>query len=237
MCSIAGMIDLNRDVCALDLSKMRQCMKNRGPDQRGEYRAREAALFHNRLCVIDRKNGMQPMSAVRDGRHYILVYNGELYNTGELRDELKRLGYEFAGHSDTEVVLKSYIEWRDRCVDRFNGIFAFAVWEAEARRLFLARDRMGVKPLFYTLTDGALIFASEIKGLLAHPWVCAQADRDSIPLTSSTRSSAAGEAAPSAASVSVMPTPRLLSTMERISASGSRFRSRMCSTVSKNTSR
>ena len=120
------------------------------------------------------------MSAVRDGRHYILVYNGELYNTGELRDELKRLGYEFAGHSDTEVVLKSYIEWRDRCVDRFNGIFAFAVWEAEARRLFLARDRMGVKPLFYTLTDGALIFASEIKGLLAHPWVCAQADRDSI---------------------------------------------------------
>ena len=180
MCSIAGMIDLNRDVRELELAEMRHSMRSRGPDQRGEYRSRDAALFHNRLCVIDPRNGMQPMSAARDGRHYILVYNGEIYNTEDIRAELLTLGHEFTGHSDTEVVLASYIEWREHCVEKLNGIFAFAVWEPEARRLFLARDRMGVKPLFYTLRGGALIFASEIKGLLAHPWVAAQADRDSI---------------------------------------------------------
>ena len=180
MCSIAGMIDLYRDVRELDLTKMRQSMRSRGPDQRGEYRSRDAALFHNRLCVIDPKNGMQPMSAALDGRHYVLIYNGEIYNTDEVRAELKLRGHEFSGHSDTEVVLKAYVEWREGCVERLNGIFAFAVWEPEARRLFLARDRMGVKPLFYTVRDGALIFASEIKGLLAHPWVTAQADRGSI---------------------------------------------------------
>jgi len=180
MCSIAGMIDLSHDVRELDLSEMRAGMRRRGPDQKGEYRSRDAALFHNRLCVIDPENGRQPMTAVRDGRHYILVYNGEIYNTDDVRAELKALGYTFSGHSDTEVVLKAYIAWRDACVERLNGIFAFAVWEPEVRRLFLARDRMGVKPLFYTVRDGALIFASEIKGLLAHPWVPAQADADSI---------------------------------------------------------
>ena len=180
MCSIAGMIDFSNDVRALELAEMRSAMKSRGPDQSGQFISECAALFHNRLCVIDPKNGMQPMTARRDGRHYYLVYNGELYNTGELRSELKALGYDFTGHSDTEVVLKSYIEWKDGCVERMNGIFAFAVWEQETRRLFLARDRMGVKPLFYTVQNGALIFASEIKGLLAHPWVEALADKSSV---------------------------------------------------------
>ena len=180
MCSIAGMIDLAGDVRELDLTDMRSSMKCRGPDQHGQYRSADAALFHNRLCVIDPENGRQPMSARADGREYILVYNGEIYNTGEVRTELKALGHSFSGHSDTEVVLKAYIQWQDKCVDRLNGIFAFAVWEPEARRLFLARDRMGVKPLFYTIREGALVFASEIKGLLAHPWVTAQADIGSV---------------------------------------------------------
>lgn len=180
MCSIAGMIDLAHDVRELPLEEMRRSMRSRGPDQQGQYLSADAALFHNRLCVIDPKNGTQPMSAQRDGRTHILVYNGELYNTDEIRRELKALGYDFAGHSDTEVVCKAYIEWKERCVDRFNGIFAFAVWEPEGKRLFLARDRMGVKPLFFTIRDGALIFASEIKGLLAHPWVTAQADADAV---------------------------------------------------------
>lgn len=180
MCSIAGMIDFYRDVRELDLTEMRKSMRSRGPDQRGEYRSADAALFHNRLCVIDPQNGMQPMSAVRGGRHYILVYNGEIYNTDEVRGDLKRLGHAFAGHSDTEVVLGAYIEWREKCVEHLNGIFAFAVWEPEEKRLFLARDRMGVKPLFYTVRDGALLFASEIKGLLAHPRVTARADKASV---------------------------------------------------------
>lgn len=101
----------------------------------------------------------------------VLVYNGELYNTEELRADLAALGHSFCGHSDTEVVLHAYAEWGEACPDRFNGIFAFAVWDKEAGRLFLARDRFGVKPLFYTEAGGGLIFASEIKALLAHPQV------------------------------------------------------------------
>lgn len=180
MCSIAGMIDFANDPRTLDLSAMQKSMASRGPDQRGQYRDRTAALFHNRLCVIDAENGHQPMSVRRDGRSYVLLYNGELYNTPELRTELCARGHTFRGHSDTEVLLGAYIEWGDRCVEHLNGIFAFAVWEPQQNRLFLARDRMGVKPLFYTVQNGALIFASEIKGLLAHPWVEPEADQNSV---------------------------------------------------------
>ena len=180
MCSIAGMIDLARDVRALDLSGMRNAMISRGPDQRGAYLSSHAALFHHRLCVIDPQNGRQPMEIRADGRSYVLIYNGELYNTPELRRELSLRGHVFYGRSDTEVLLHAFAEWGPDCVERLNGIFAFAVWESAAGRLFLARDRMGVKPLFYTVKNGALIFASELKGLLAHPWVEAEADRDSV---------------------------------------------------------
>lgn len=180
MCSIAGMIDFANEPRNLDLSAMQKSMASRGPDQRGQYRDRTAALFHNRLCVIDADNGRQPMSVRRDGQSYVLLYNGELYNTTELRTELCARGHTFRGHSDTEVLLSAYIEWGNRCVEHLNGIFAFAVWEPQQNRLFLARDRMGVKPLFYTIRNGALIFASEIKGLLAHPWVEPEADQNSV---------------------------------------------------------
>lgn len=180
MCSIAGMIDFANEPRNLDLSAMQKSMASRGPDQRGQYRDRTAALFHNRLCVIDADNGHQPMSVRHDGQSYVLLYNGELYNTTELRTELCARGHTFRGHSDTEVLLSAYIEWGNRCVEHLNGIFAFAVWEPQQNRLFLARDRMGVKPLFYTIRNGALIFASEIKGLLAHPWVEPEADQNSV---------------------------------------------------------
>ena len=97
---------------------------------------------------------------------YTLVYNGELYNTEQLRTELKDLGHKFVGHSDTEVLIHAYAQWKDGCVDRLNGIFAFAVWEKRRKRLFAARDRIGVKPFFYAFKDGVFIFASEIKALL-----------------------------------------------------------------------
>jgi asparagine synthase (glutamine-hydrolysing) len=174
------MIDFQQDVRALDLGAMARAMSHRGPDQRGMYISRDAALFHHRLSVIDLKNGRQPMTAARGGESYIIVYNGEMYNTAEIRAQLKQAGWEFSGHSDTEVLLKAYIQWGDECVERFNGIFAFAIYEAMAQRLFIARDRMGVKPFFYALRQGAFLFASELKGLLAHPWVAPQVDTDGV---------------------------------------------------------
>ena len=114
------------------------------------------------------------------GQDYTLVYNGELYNTQELRQELIAAGHQFTGHSDTEVVLHAYAEFGADCVNRFNGIFAFAVWEEKNRRLFLARDRMGVKPLFYKLHEGGLLFASEIKSILAYPTVEAELDGEGV---------------------------------------------------------
>lgn len=112
------------------------------------------------------------------GEHYCLVYNGELYNTQELRAELLKLGHSFLGHSDTEVVLHAYAQWGADCVHRFNGIFAMAVWEEKRRRVFLARDRIGVKPLFYCCHDGGLLFASEIKTILSYPTMKAELDQE-----------------------------------------------------------
>ena len=182
MCSIAGVIDYANDLRdqGAVFAAMQRTMTSRGPDQHGAYVTACAALLHNRLCVIDIENGRQPMTAGRGGHTYTIVYNGELYNTDELRAELVSLGHRFNGHSDTEVVLKSFIQWGEDCVDRFNGIYAFAVWDAKARRLFIARDRMGVKPFFYAIRNGAFLFASEIKGLLAHPAVEPELDREGV---------------------------------------------------------
>ena len=107
---------------------------------------------------------------------YTIVYNGELYNVSELRKQLEMAGHQFEGHSDTEVLLHSYAQWGEQCLERLNGIYAFGIWERRKRRLFLARDRMGVKPLFYCLHAGGLIFASEIKTILAYPTVKALYD-------------------------------------------------------------
>lgn len=169
VCAIAGMIGLvpGADTVAAMLDTMRR----RGPDEQGVYCQAEVTLLHRRLAIIDLERGKQPMVLEYGSETYVLVYNGELYNTGELRRELERRGHVFQGHSDTEVVLHGYAEFGDQCVDHLNGIFAFAVWEQNRKRLFLARDRIGVKPLFYSQKGDCLVFASEIKTLLACPEV------------------------------------------------------------------
>ena len=176
MCAIAGLLDLRADPQIRE--KMLLTMKRRGPDDSGYFQDGACTLLHSRLAVIDPEGGRQPMTLELEGETYTLVYNGELYNTEELRRELLGLGHSFHGHSDTEVVLHSYARWGQDCVEKFNGIFAFAVWEKNRRRLFLARDRIGVKPLFYTLRQGGLLFASEMKTILTHPSVNAAIDRE-----------------------------------------------------------
>ena len=166
MCGIAGAIsfieDMREDMKVYE--NMQRALLKRGPDQRGMLLAKEAALIHTRLAVIDINGGRQPMSFGK----YTIIYNGELYNTEELRSELAE-DFDFSTASDTEVVLKGYIKWGSACVDRFNGIFAFAVYDEDKHRVFLARDRIGVKPLFYFQTETKLIFASELPALLEHP--------------------------------------------------------------------
>lgn len=178
MCAIAGIIGLNYDEEILQ--NILKTMERRGPDGSGTHCTPDAALLHTRLTIIDPQGGKQPMTLNWGGQDYTLVYNGELYNTQELRQELIAAGHQFTGHSDTEVVLHAYAEFGADCVNRFNGIFAFAVWEEKNRRLFLARDRMGVKPLFYKLHDGGLLFASEIKSILAYPTVEAELDGEGV---------------------------------------------------------
>lgn len=174
MCGISGMIGFQPS--SETVEKMLAAMRHRGPDDASWYQDPEAALLHTRLSIVDPKGGRQPMSLSQGRETYVLVYNGELYNTEQLRWELMKLGHSFLGHSDTEVVLHAYAEYGEDCVNRFNGIFAFAVWERNARRLFLARDRIGVKPLFYRHQEGGLLFASEIKTILAYPGVPRELD-------------------------------------------------------------
>lgn len=176
MCAIAGILGLPFDTQILDT--LLRTMQHRGPDGTGSYMQRQCCLLHSRLAIVDPEGGAQPMQLCWGGEEYVITYNGELYNTQELRDTLQALGHEFVTQSDTEVVLHAYAQWQEGCVERFNGIFAFGVWEKNKKRLFLARDRMGVKPLFYTQFSGGLLFASEIKTLLSYPGVPAQLDRE-----------------------------------------------------------
>ncbi len=168
MCGIAGMIDRYEDLSTKlsVLSDMSKTLTRRGPDENGIFIDHNTALIHRRLVVIDKENGKQPMMCGMNNEKYVIVYNGELYNTDELRADLSAKGYSFKGHSDTEVVLKSYIEYGESCAERLNGIFAFAVYEMYNKKLFLCRDRIGVKPLFYSEFENGLVFGSEIKALL-----------------------------------------------------------------------
>ena len=167
MCAISGCVGLPiEETC---MHAMLQTMARRGPDGRGIYRNADCTLLHTRLAIIDPTGGAQPMELLWGGEHYCITYNGELYNTELLRSTLEKLGHAFATHSDTEVVLHSYAQWGPECLLKMNGIFAFGIWEGRKRRMFLARDRIGVKPLFYSLSGEGLLFASEIKTILVHP--------------------------------------------------------------------
>lgn len=167
MCAIAGILNLYASESIVESMKL--TMHRRGPDDSGVFQEEDVTLLHSRLAVIDIAGGQQPMTLSFQGETYTMVYNGELYNTEELRINLKKLGHEFRGHSDTEVLLHAYAQWGAGALEKLNGIFAFAVWEKNAKQLFLARDRIGVKPLFYALHQGGLLFASEMKTILKYP--------------------------------------------------------------------
>jgi asparagine synthase (glutamine-hydrolysing) len=173
MCGIAGWINFNRDISKekIIVENMTKTLSKRGPDDEGYFFSRHAALGHRRLVVVDPKGGTQPMIKTIGGNKYVIVYNGELYNTEDLRKILISEGYSFESYSDTEVLLVSYIHWGLNCVKYINGIYAFAVWNNSDNKVFMARDPLGVKPLFYTIKGNSLIFGSEIKTLLAHPYV------------------------------------------------------------------
>lgn len=182
MCGIVGWTDFcgNLTKEAEQLKSMAEKLTKRGPDASGYWYSEEAALGHRRLVVVDPEGGQQPMIRNRGSNQYVLVYNGELYNTEELRKELALKGCIFDGWSDTEVLLNAYIEWGEMCLQKLNGIFAFAVWDSKKKALFLARDRIGVKPLFYCKKGSNFLFASEIKAILAHPSVTAKINREGL---------------------------------------------------------
>jgi len=174
MCGIAGEICPRGGISrpAGFYGPILSSMARRGPDQEGLFQGECCALLHRRLSVIDPSGGIQPMTA----GPYTMVYNGELYNTAELREELSSLGVSFSSHSDTEVLLQAFLRWGHRMPEKLNGIFAFAVYDERNRSLFFARDPMGVKPLFYAVRGGTLFFASELKTLLLFPEIAPEVD-------------------------------------------------------------
>lgn len=167
MCGIAGIIKFNSDAVVDEsrICRMGDVLRHRGPDEKGSIIIDNAGLAHRRLSIIDLAHGQQPMTNA--DRSVWLTYNGELYNFQALRAELQARGSVFTTQSDTEVVLKSYEQFGERCVDHLQGMFAFAIWDRRKRRLFLARDRVGIKPLYYATTADQLLFGSEIKAILA----------------------------------------------------------------------
>lgn len=169
MCGIVGMFRLpqGRPVDAALLASMNQAQFHRGPDEGDQYLDDQVGLGHRRLSIIDLASGQQPMSD-ESGR-YVLIFNGEIYNFMQLRAELEASGHQFKTHCDTEVILRGHIEWGDACVEKLQGMFAYAFWDKQQQRLLLARDRLGIKPLFYTLLDDTLYFASELKSLKLLP--------------------------------------------------------------------
>jgi len=181
MCGIAGWVSYDRDLAAHQnvITRMTETMARRGPDAGGVWIDRHAGLGHRRLAVIDLAGGVQPMQAEEAGRTIVsLTYSGEVYNFVELRDELTQLGHQFKTRSDTEVVLRGYLQWGDRVAERLNGMFAFAIWDVRTEELFLIRDRMGVKPLYYYPTADGVLFGSEPKAILAHPTVQPRVNKD-----------------------------------------------------------
>ena len=180
MCGIGGFVDYERDARRGGpiLHGMKRTLTPRGPDAEGTYFDEDAALVHRRLIVIDPEGGKQPMHS--PDRNTIIIYNGELYNIPELRTELMSRGHEFVGHSDTEVLLHAYLEWKTDAFSRLNGIFAFAIWEKRERRLTLCRDRLGVKPLFFAPIRNGLTFGSTIDTVLCHPEIEPALDEDGL---------------------------------------------------------
>lgn len=178
MSGIAGWVDWKRNLSEEQdvLRGMTDAIQHRGPDDEGYWYSERAAIGHRRLFVIDPAGGKQPMIC-RSGDHSIVLsYNGFIYNYQDLKSELENLGHRFGTKSDTEVLLHNYLEWEEDFLQRINGVFAFAIWDERRHALMLARDRLGVKPLFYKIHNSGLLFGSEIKAILAHPEVKPEVD-------------------------------------------------------------
>lgn len=174
MCGVAGWIDFERNLIehGSTVRTMVATMANRGPDAEAVWTDPRAALAFRRLAVIDLPGGQQPMVAEENGRVLaVLVYNGEVYNYRQLRSELESRGHTFRTAGDTEVVLRSYLEWGELCAEHLDGMFAFGVWDPRQHKLVLVRDRLGMKPMFYARIGRGIVFGSEVKALLAHPLV------------------------------------------------------------------
>jgi len=183
MCGIAGWVDWDEDLTRKNqiLLSITNHLAHRGPDALATWSSPHAAFGHRRLVVVDPEGGEQPMTRSQGNRTYTITYNGELYNTLEIRRELEARGHHLlTRNSDTEVLLLAYMEWGKACLDRLNGIFAFAIWDEAEQRLFMARDRLGVKPLFYFHQGSMLLFGSELKALLAHPRVSPALDHEGL---------------------------------------------------------
>ncbi len=184
MCGIVGFTNydgnMRKEEAKRVLTNMNSTLKRRGPDENNIYVKDDICIGHSRLIVIDPEGGKQPMICKYLGNTYVITYNGQIYNTKELRKTLEQSGFTFEGHSDTEVLLKAFIYYGYNVVNHLNGIFAFAIWNEGKRELFLARDHFGVKPLFYSIKDNQLIFASEIKALFEYPSIYPRIDKEGI---------------------------------------------------------
>lgn len=163
MCGIFGIASQNE--YPFDLERFTDCLTHRGPDESGYFRGEGIGMGHRRLSIIDLSSGQQPM--YNEDRSMCIVFNGEIYNYQELKADLIKSGHKFTTNSDTETILHAYEQWKERCVEKLRGMFTFAIWDANTRTLFLAVDRLGIKPLFYANCDNRLYFASEMKAILA----------------------------------------------------------------------
>lgn len=186
MCGIAGFVNFKKNFinCAekstVTAKKMADAINHRGPDDNGVFIGERVVFAHTRLAVIDVERGKQPMKRTVQGYEFVITYNGEIYNTDEIRNALLKCGYHFETTSDTEVVLYAYIQYGRKCVEKLNGIFAFAIWDSMRQEIFICRDRFGVKPLFYTEHEGTFVFASEIKALFEYPGISAKLDKTGL---------------------------------------------------------
>jgi asparagine synthase (glutamine-hydrolysing) len=181
MCGIVGMFDTRskREIDLKLLERMNQTQFHRGPDEGGIHREPGLGFGHRRLSIIDLSSGQQPLFN-EDGT-VVVTYNGEIYNFRELAEELASLGHTFRTHCDTEVIVHAWEQWGERCIERFRGMFAFALWDRNQQTLFIGRDRLGVKPLYYAmLDDGMFLFSSELKALVAHPGFVREIDPPAV---------------------------------------------------------
>jgi asparagine synthase (glutamine-hydrolysing) len=180
MCGIAGIFNLNGEpVASASLRGMADAIKHRGPDSEGFYVDSFVGLGHRRLAIIDlSRAGHQPM--ITEDKQFAITYNGEVYNFQDLRAELENLGHKFRSRTDTEVVLHAYVQWGTDSVHRFNGMFAFSIWDKTRQELFVARDRYGIKPLYYTFYGPTFLFASEQKAILAYPEIPKTLDLEAL---------------------------------------------------------